>query len=517
MSNTGFKGIDVRQTGGELVFRAFLTASGAVLTAGTTNLNLYELQSNGALKTYDFSTNTFVTTTVTTLNQTMSQQAGNNGAQNTGIWTFSLSTLTGFTVGAMYFAQVLNSSADTPVQTREFLYGSEQGDLVVTANGAGIGELNVDVQFAKGNAVTTASNGILDVNAKNINNVSAAAVTTINANIGTTQLIMFDTNNYQKVDLVDIAGTAISTTAAQLGVNVVQYNAQAAQTDANNLPKVDLEDIRGTPSPAAAGYIGADWGHVNAPTTTVVLSGTTIGTITTYTGDTPQTGDSYAQVTNATYGLNALHTLIASLPAASGIATAVWSTVITGSVQAGSILTNLWTFLGSYAAAPTASVIAAAILKTPANLIATNSDNSVNADITISSGDITEIADGVVAQLGGATITLVSPLSSDGSQLLLTTGDSYTAANGQSFKFNITGQAALVGTIPHLRLNGVSSDFATAPAIVSGTQQIIFNDVLVTATANLTVGTYPYQIRFEDGLGNVATVIQGYAIVKAGI
>jgi hypothetical protein len=123
---------------------------------------------------------------------------------------------------------------------------------------------------------------------------------------------------------------------------------------------------------------------------------------------------------------------------------------------------------------------------------------------------------GVVAGLAGANINLVSPLSIDGSSLFLTTGDSYTTANGQSFKFNITGETNLIGTTPHLRLMGVSSDLATAPAVVSGTQQIVFNDVPASSTANLAVGTYPYQIRFMNSL-DVATVIQGYAIVKAGI
>lgn len=123
---------------------------------------------------------------------------------------------------------------------------------------------------------------------------------------------------------------------------------------------------------------------------------------------------------------------------------------------------------------------------------------------------------GVVAALAGSTITFVSPLSMDGLSLFLTTGDSYTTANGQSFKFNIIGGSSLIGTTPHLRLTGVSSDLAVAPAVVSGTQQIVFNDVPASSTANLAVGSYPYQIRFMNG-SDVATVIQGFAIVRAGI
>lgn len=44
--------------------------------------------------------------------------------------------------------------------------------------------------------------------------------------------------------------------------------------------RVDVGKILGTASAGTAGYVGIDWGHVNAPTTTVGLSGTTVGTTT---------------------------------------------------------------------------------------------------------------------------------------------------------------------------------------------------------------------------------------------
>ena len=128
-------------------------------------------------------------------------------------------------------------------------------------------------------------------------------------------------------DLRDIAGAAVDTTAAQLGVNVVNFGGSAgtfssgkpsiklAATDvtgnvATDLQtiktqtvtcsasvtvgafvgnataalavdasgRVDLGKILGTASAGAVGYVGVDWGHVNAPTTTVGLTGTTIAT-----------------------------------------------------------------------------------------------------------------------------------------------------------------------------------------------------------------------------------------------
>lgn len=55
-----------------------------------------------------------------------------------------------------------------------------------------------------------------------------------------------DGNGFLKVDLVDIAGSAVSTSSAQLGVNAVNIAGQAAQIDANNLLKVDVEDVNGS-------------------------------------------------------------------------------------------------------------------------------------------------------------------------------------------------------------------------------------------------------------------------------
>jgi hypothetical protein len=66
-------------------------------------------------------------------------------------------------------------------------------------------------------------------------------------------MVLDPTVNTIGANLINIAGSAISTSAAQLGVNVVQYNAQTAQTDANNLPKVDVEDWKGAAAPAMTG------------------------------------------------------------------------------------------------------------------------------------------------------------------------------------------------------------------------------------------------------------------------
>jgi len=125
------KGIDVRQTGTALTFRAFLqTSAGARLGTGTTTLELLEIQSDGTVKSYDFNDNTFKTTALTTPTLALTHRPSNNATTTTGLWTVVLGTVSGFTVGGIYIAIVKNTGASPEDQAREFQYGSEQGDVV---------------------------------------------------------------------------------------------------------------------------------------------------------------------------------------------------------------------------------------------------------------------------------------------------------------------------------------------------------------------------------------------------
>jgi hypothetical protein len=154
--------------------------------------------------------------------------------------------------------QSINGIAASSVTTVNAYIGTTVNPLFDANSG-----IKADVIDWLGTAVTAATGGIPDVNAKNINNVSTGSVTTVNANVGTTSAITFDGNGYTKVDLVDVAGSALSTSSAQIGVNVV--------------------NIGGSASQGAAGYVGIDWSKIDNPTATVGLSGTTVGTTTAVT------------------------------------------------------------------------------------------------------------------------------------------------------------------------------------------------------------------------------------------
>jgi hypothetical protein len=65
----------------------------------------------------------------------MTHQTGNNGTTDTGIWTYALTTLTGFTINAMYLATVSNTGASPPDQTRDFQFGGVEGDVNAPVSG----------------------------------------------------------------------------------------------------------------------------------------------------------------------------------------------------------------------------------------------------------------------------------------------------------------------------------------------------------------------------------------------
>lgn len=115
--------------------------------------------------------------------------------------------------------------------------------------------------------IAQSTNGQIDVDAKKINGVATTSVTTINANVGLTQPLNFTgagASALAKSDMVDIAGSAVSTATAQIGVNAVNIAGQAAVLDANNLLKVDTEDWKGgvIPAPAVTGVPKIDLSYI---------------------------------------------------------------------------------------------------------------------------------------------------------------------------------------------------------------------------------------------------------------
>lgn len=135
------------------------------------------------------------------------------------------------------------------------------------------------------------SSGVAKANATQINSVATTSVTTVNANIGTTQPTNFTGTGASalvKSDVVDIAGAAVSTTTAQIGVNAVQLNAQTVTAAAG----VTFPSSVASPTNITAGTITTVTNLTNAPTAgdftatmKTSLNASTPASVTTVTGN----------------------------------------------------------------------------------------------------------------------------------------------------------------------------------------------------------------------------------------
>jgi hypothetical protein len=136
--------------------------------------------------------------------------------------------LTGVDVGdGVRFGMTALPNAAAEAAGGLYTRGSGAGQINQPANGL----IDVNTLRWNGTAVATpATAGIPDVNVKNVNNVSAASVTTVNANLGTTQPVNYTGTGASalvKSDMVDVAGAAVSTSSAQIGVNAVNIGGTA--------------------------------------------------------------------------------------------------------------------------------------------------------------------------------------------------------------------------------------------------------------------------------------------------
>lgn len=148
------KGIDVRQTTGQIVFRVSLKdADGAKVSTGTTELRVYRVEDDGTLDVYDWTTNDFVAPGSGTPDDetTMMHRVRRDSSDAdvaTGIWTAVLSTLTNWTVGQVYVIQITNTLAAPESQEREFQFGLTQGDDLLTTISLDIAALPTAIENA---------------------------------------------------------------------------------------------------------------------------------------------------------------------------------------------------------------------------------------------------------------------------------------------------------------------------------------------------------------------------------
>lgn len=245
----------------------------------------------------------------------------------------------------------------------------------------------------------------------------------------------------------NLSGSVGSVTGAVGSISGVTFPTNFASFAIDASGRVDLGKVLGTASAGAAGYVGIDWAHVNAPTTAVVLSGTTIGTLTTNgdkTGYALTSGEHTAiagDVLNATASSYNTSLTIGNKINAAGSAGDPWTTTLPGSYgagTAGNILGN-----GVKVSVGTgAGQINVASGKVPATLAATDVTGNVACDLqTIKTQAVTAAAGvtfptsiGTSTYAGGAVASVTGNVGGNvvGSVASVTAGVTVTTNNDKT-------------------------------------------------------------------------------------
>lgn len=131
----GSGGILHRQSSGYLMIRAFITsASGANVSTGNAVLRLYQILEDGSLASYDFTDNTFKTSSWGSTSVNMTHRTGYT-AEATGLWTYRLPIASivnhASSIGVL-IATVNHTSAFPVQQAQEFSIGGADGDIQLT-------------------------------------------------------------------------------------------------------------------------------------------------------------------------------------------------------------------------------------------------------------------------------------------------------------------------------------------------------------------------------------------------
>lgn len=300
--------------------------------------------------------------------------------------------------------------------------------------------------------INQAANGQVDVNAMKLNSVSAASITTVNANIGMTQPINFTGTGASalvKGDMVDVAGSAVSTSTAQLGVNVVN-NAGSAITSASGVQEVKVQSI-------AANAITATSINADAITDAKVAADVTIASVTGAVGSV--TGNVGGNVTGSVGSIASGGIAAASFAAGAIDAAAIAADAIGASELAADAVTEI----AAGISIPSAATVAAAVWDLDAT--AHQTQGTFGQAIGDPVADTNTIFKAVVTDATLATVGLdTASIQSDTDDIqtrlpaalssgnmkcdvLAISADSTAADNAESF-FDGTGYAGTNNVIP---------------------------------------------------------------------
>ncbi len=220
------------------IFELFVQNAGATNGAGLTGL----VFNSASLTAYYKTDNGTAATAITLANITTIGTFANNGFREVdstnmpGVYEFdppnaAFSNATANRVvfmlkGATNMAPVLFEVAMKAVNTQD----SVRGGMTALPNANAEASGGLYTRGVGAGQITQSTNGQIDVDVKKINSVVTSSVTTVNANVGQTQPVNFTGTGGSalvKTDMVDVAGAAVSTSVAQIGVNAVNIGGTA--------------------------------------------------------------------------------------------------------------------------------------------------------------------------------------------------------------------------------------------------------------------------------------------------
>lgn len=305
-------------------------------------------------------------------------------------------------------------------------------------------------------------------------------------------------------------------------LNLISTNAAAA------VKAVDpLNPLRVSSTGAAM----IDWGNIDQPSSVVNLPNTTFGTVTTYAGNTPQTGDVFARVGALGAGLTAL-------ASASSLSTLTSNLAALAAKFTGMTLVARW--FGLLAGKTADASTLAEMQATPAGTGYLNSTDSQEA--LRDRGDAAWVTGGgggggggdatlanqviiinYMASLVSAAVPvhLVLPFDSD-EVLNIVRGDDYFAADGTGRSINLSSDswpdltgATVKFTLTYLA-TGVKAIDATSATVITPTGSIktVGVDLTTAQTSSLSLGDANYGWDFQATLspsGHKVTLASGVA------
>jgi hypothetical protein len=289
-------------------------------------------------------------------------------------------------------------------------------------------------------------------------------------------------------------GTAASTptVAGVPNVNAKTWNDLATVA----LPLVPTTAGR-TLDVSTGGEAGVDWANVGSPTTTVGLSGTTVGTLTTYTGNTPQTGDSYARIGAAGVSLSAIPDLagVTTLLSRLSAARAGYLDNVNNSTLAGASFPTDPADQSLVLAATDALAAAIAALNnlSQANIRTAVGLASANLDTQLSTID--DFLDTEVAAIKAKTDLLPASPAATGDAMTLTSGERTSIADALLKRdwTAVTGEAArsLLNALRFVRNKWSVSGTTLTVTKEDDTTAAWTSTVTVDATADPVTGSDP--------------------------